>query len=679
MPPAPTYPPAPAAGSGTRTPAWVWWIAALLLLVHFGLAVGSKCRESTTSDELAHLTAGTSYWRNHDYRLQPENGILPQRWAALPTALAGPPLPALAGNPYWRSSDVWGVGYQFFYESGRDHFPWLMAGRVMIALFSVATGALVFVWSRRLFGDVPGLVSLGFFAFNPEFLAHGALVTSDVCMTFFFIASVGAWWWHLHSGRARIGWGSALIFGLACVAKYSAVLLLPIFAGLALLRAVSPAPLVLGGRTFATPRGRLAAALVSLLAHGAVAVAVIWACYGFRYSAFNPALPPADHFIRGWDYMEPRSGAAAPFLHAARELHLLPEAFLYGFAYVVHTVASRSAFLNGEYSLTGWPTFFLWTFLLKTPLAVLLGSLLAVAAACRGWTAGHAWRRHLYRAAPLLLLFVVYGATSLTTHLNIGHRHILPLYPVIFIALGGLAAPAVGSAWRRSLVVTTLLAWNLASILAVAPHFLAYFNSLGGGPAQGWRHLVDSSLDWGQDLPGLQRWLATQSPKRPVYLSYFGTGEPAYYHLAVRRLPFANNFGRPRHYEKLEAGTYCISATMLQHVYSSVRGAEWTLALESEYQRLRAIEPLLADYSQHPDHRSTLERDQPAEVWQRAVARFDDLRFARLCHYLRIRPVDAQIGYSILIYRLTADEVAAATAGTLSDWQSLLERTAAAR
>ena len=160
--------------------------AAALLLAHFAIAVGSKLHESTTSDELVHLTAGLSYWQHHDYRLQPENGILPQRWAALPLWIAGAKFPELPDNPYWRTSDVWHIGHQFFYRSGEDHFPRLMAGRAMIALFSCATGLLVFCWSRRLFGDAGALVSLGFYAFCPTFLAHGALVTSDMCMAFFF-------------------------------------------------------------------------------------------------------------------------------------------------------------------------------------------------------------------------------------------------------------------------------------------------------------------------------------------------------------------------------------------------------------------------------------------------------------------------------------------------------------
>ena len=653
-------------------------IAVALLALHYLLAVGGKLQESTTSDELVHLTGGLSYWQNHDYRLQPENGVLPQRWAALPAWLTGAKFPALAGNDSWRTSDVWVVGHQFFYETGEDHFPRLMAGRAMIALFSVATGLLVFCWSRRLFGDTGALVSLGFFVFCTDFLEHGALVTSDACMAFFFLASVGAWWRHLHDGRWSSWWLSAITLGLAFVAKYSAVLLLPMIAVMILVRAFAAEPLQLAGRTFDTRTAKLGAATVSALGHGAVTVLIIWAFYGFRYTAFNPALPPADHFIRPWTFMEARIGAAGPIIHALRTVHALPEAFLYGFAYVIQTVAIRSAFLNGDYSVTGWPTYFLWTFALKTTLPLMLACVLAGGLALRRWWRGTLWRSELYRLLPLVALFTIYWATSLTSHLNIGHRHILPTYPVIFIAVGGLGAWTVRWRSARGVLVGLLLGWHAVEATLVAPHYLAYFNEIVGGPKNGWQHLVDSSLDWGQDLPGLKQWLDQHRDGQPVFLSYFGTGEPTYYHIDARRLPFTNNFFTPAAYVKLEPGTYCIGATMLQHVYSTVPGAKWTPALEQEFQDLRLLEPLFERYTLFPKERAELERETPRAKWLLGIRRFDVLRFARLCCYLRLRGPDENIGYSILVFHLNASEVTASTAGSIMEWEQLLEKAARA-
>ena len=92
--------------------------------------------------------------------------------------------------------------------------------------------------------------------------------------------------------------------------------------------------------------------------------------------------------------------------------------------------------------------------------------------------------------------------------LNLGERHLLPTYPALLI-LAGAASGWFRSEHRRfwSAAVVALLAVLGAESMAIRPHYLAYFNVLAGGPESGYRHLVDSSLDWGQDLPGLKRWL----------------------------------------------------------------------------------------------------------------------------------------------------------------------------
>lgn len=661
--------------AGARFRSFVPLAVGAILFVHAALALWSVADKSVTHDEILHVTGGAAYWHLHDYRLHPENGILPQRWAAFPTLFAPPPLPKLEANPYWQSAEAAVIGHQFFYETGHDHFPMLMAGRAMIVCFSIATGLLIFVWSRAWFGLAGGFVSLGLFAFCPNFLAHGALATSDVCMVFFFLASVGAWWRHLHDGRRRWWWLSAVSFALACVAKFSAPLLLPIFALLLLVRACNPAPLRFLGREWITARGKVGAAALSAFGHGALAVLTIWTFYGFRYSAFNPALP-SGHFVRPWEVLNLHIGFAGKIIDQLAAWHALPEGFLYGLAYVLESTQVRSAFLNGDYSTTGWLSFFPWAFALKTSLPVLALCGILPLLAWRRWRRHPGtWRVDVYRGAPLLVLFAIYWASSLTTHLNIGHRHLLPTYPAIFVAAGALGSWIISRSRVRAGVVALLVGAQSAEAARIAPDYIAYFNILGGGPEAGHRHLVDSSLDWGQDLPGLTRWLEAHAGEMPVFLSYFGTGEPDYYRIRARRLPFVNGFKIPQPYVRLEPGLYCVGATMLAHVYSPIRGP-WTLELEKEYQELRALEPLFDAYVHDSTRRAALERDAPEAQWRRAWTRHDALRFARLCHYLRIRPPEASIGHSIFIYQLTAEEINGATAGTLSDWRALLERAA---
>jgi len=308
---------------------------------------------------------------------------------------------------------------------------------------------------------------------------------------------------------------------------------------------------------------------------------------------------------------------------------------------------------------------------------VLIASVVTAYAAARRW-AGQGYPKpgsDFYRATPLITLFGIYWASSLTSHLNIGHRHILPTYPVIFIALGALAHWSCHS-WVRRTVLLGLIGWHVVSALRITPYFLAYFNGLAGGPEKGYSHLVAISLDWGQDLPALKKWLAAHPTEQPVYLSYFGTGQPGYYGLRVRPLAYLNNFKFPSFYVPTEPGIYCISATTLTQVYSPT-GGKWTREYEQEYQQLLAMRPRFLEYTENASAKAELDRTAPPGYWPGAIRRHDFLRLARLCHYLRVRQPDDQAGYSILIYRLSAAELSGATEGPLAEWLALMETAAA--
>jgi hypothetical protein len=215
----------------------------------------------------------------------------------------------------------------------------------------------------------------------------------------------------------------------------------------------------------------------------------------------------------------------------------------------------------GAHSDEGFWGFFPVSFLAKTPVALLV--LVALAA----WLA--ASRRMRSRSDAFLWIPVaLYAAASLSRGINIGHRHLLPLYPFLFVAAARAAAWAAASWPRRApaAVVGLLAAWHLGAALWIHPHYLAYFNELAGGPARGYRILVDSSLDWGQDLRGLKPYMEAHGIPR-VKLSYFGTADPAYYGIAADLLP--SYLGWPRETVRAFApgDVLAVSATNLQGVY----------------------------------------------------------------------------------------------------------------
>lgn len=652
--------------------------AFVMVVLYWALAVSSQLDKSTTFDEIAHLTAGYSYWLLNDYRLHPENGILPQRWAAVPLMFDDIQFPS-QDQTVWRGASVFGLGEQFFYQLGNPLGTMLFQGRAMIALAGAGLGLLVYAWSRMLFGASGGMLSLWFYVLYPGVLANGSLITSDMMLMLTLTASTWSFWTMLHRLCVRTVLLSALAMGLLFVSKVSAFIMVPLMLGLLLARLIAEWRRERGqtsGLDEETPRLKPAMLLVSGFAHVVMVLAVVWICYGARYSAFGPVSHPKDHFEIPWEQVLPSAGPLRSVIHAAREYHIVPEAFLYGFVGTLYRNQARPAFLNGEYRTTGWWYFFPYTVLVKTPLSFFI--VLGMAAAWAMWALrtdrpSTPWcvQRKWYPLIPLWALLLIYSTVSLGSNLNIGHRHILPIYPALFILAG--AAASWFTAAHRAMVgmLVVCLMWFAVESFTIRPHYLAYFNQLAGGPAHAYRHLVDSSLDWGQDLPGLKRWLDRNglggSYQTPVYLSYFGTGSPQYYGIEARLLPSFS----PYHQQSfppppLRGGVYCISATMLQDVYREIKPG-WTALHERAYWEVRSNLRKYERTRDDPDARNRLIQDRGAAFWVQQYKLHEHLQFARLTRYLRQREPDDQIGYSILIYRLSEAQVREALDGPLPE------------
>jgi hypothetical protein len=627
-------------------------LAGALLCLYWWMATSVSDTMCTTGDEIAHLTAGYSYWTTDDYRLQPENGNLPQRWAALPLLRMNTRFPTQDQNA-WRISDVWDLGFQWFYDCGNDLAAMLRAGRMMVALFGAATGALVFWWARRLHGDMAAVLAAGLFAFCPTMLANGALITSDMTATLWFLAAVTAFW----AMARRLTPLRVLVFGLAlgllCVAKFSGPLIAPMCAILFAFRVAGADTLEAGWPLGHAIAGRMRVALsliAATLAACALALVVIWASYGFKYPMFRHFEPNRIRSLVGWDVLEDQGGPMVTVFRFAREHKLLPESYIYGFAHTYRFSRYRKSFLNGEYRSTGWVSFFPYTTAVKTPLALFgLIALAGVGAFSRRRSPAE-WRGRLYEWSPLIVLFAVYGGYMLTSGLNIGHRHIMPVYPVLFVMAAGAAAwIARPTRWAGALVAA-LAVWFAAESLWIRPHYLAYFNELIG-PRDAWRHIVDSSLDWGQDLPSVRKWLDAHPPDGPVMISYFGSGDINYYGIRGTRVGDANFDLRPRKVPAImTGGLWIISVTQFQQVYTEARGP-WDNEKEETYRKLLA-------------HVVELEHSGQKLTYQEGV-KFEEYQFARVCNFLKGREPIAEPGYTFLIFRLTDAEVMKALYGGL--------------
>ena len=216
---------------------------------------------------------------------------------------------------------------------------------------------------------------------------------------------------------------------------------------------------------------------------------------------------------------------------------------------------------------------------------------------------------------------------------------------------------------RRGIVLV-LLAWHAAASLAVRPNYLAYFAPQAGGPEQGYRHLVDSSLDWGMDLPELKQWLdahAADGPE-PGFLAYFGTDSARYQGIKAQRLPGFFDRRDPEPYA-LTPGYYAISATLFQGVYVAAFG-RWNATYERLYRGKLANVALIEQARSDPALRASLLARKPAEYWANEYRVYDHFRFARLCAWLRQHgDPPHQVGHSIFIWKLDYAALQAALLG----------------
>lgn len=646
-------------------PGRVRWLLVLALLAAFaGLAIGAFWNHSATFDETSHLPAGYSALRWHDYRLNPEHPPLIKLWAALPLLPLSIEPAAIdfidadrRRDP--RHSDLlqlkiawalapadvswqWEFGHYFLY--GRDDaavatartanpdtalstLPWnqddfinnadtlLRRGRLMIVPLGVLLALLVFAWSVELFGWPGGLLGMALVCFDPNILAHAGLITTDLGISAFLFGSVYFFW---RTCRRLTTWNvvGLLLFIMASAGtKFSAVLLVPILAALALVQVLRPEPWSIGRKNQRGLTTRTARALASgglLIGSGLAAYVGLWALYGFRYSAVkNPlrAVEAANRItggdpVSGWlplheyvgttaatrqharawpegipDDLLARSKETAPLNHMDRALlfaaryRLVPEAYLTGFAFARMKSFYRQAYLGGDISARGFRSYFPVAFALKTPLITLL--VLGVAVWLWACQLRRRWLLLVFLGVPLL----VFGLLLIKSHLNIGHRHLLPVYPFLYVLCGivGERWNALRGRWRPALAVGALAGLALAPWVVwappwrparVYPHCLAYFNELAGGPRHGHRWLVDSNLDWGQDLPALKAWLDERGITEPINLAYFGTAAPGYYGIRFLNLPSGYIFTDEIHWSDARVPGYlAMSATNLKGVY----------------------------------------------------------------------------------------------------------------
>ena len=646
------------------------WVGLVLLLaLYWALAFSSWTDKSATYDEPLHLAGGYTYWKYNDYRIHLENGILPQRLAALPLLAMGLKADTPRDSPGWNKSDTMGVGRAFFNDPQNPSHGMLLAARAGMACVGSAVVALVFFWARRLWGSAGAWVAAAAAALCPTMLAHGPLCTSDMTATLFFLLTILLTWRVIHVATpTRVACAGLAIAGLV-TSKFSWPLALVMVLWMMAIRLAAGRTMAVRWRgakwTRIGSRMKQAGAMASLLVVWAVMTwSLVWAIFGFRESMLPPNARPGVTMRVDWPSIAKSEHASLRLLARMHDYKVLPEGYLWGAAWAVTSTQSRRSMLMGEYSTKGHLAFFPFLIATKTPPATFalvgmgIAAILVVASRDRArFARDRARLKRWYWLTPAAVLLVIYLASALTASLNIGHRHVLPIYPVLYVLAGASACWLTRDRLRAAgITVAAMLVLLAVETGWRYPNYLAYFNFTIGGPAQAHRYVVDSSVDWGQELINLQAWLDSRNVSRTggpnASIAYFGMATPATYFV-----PGDNILSATENPEvpPLKPGYYCVSASLLEGVYT-VGFGPWDVNRENEYQatlsQMRVYWASKTDPDAAEEFKKILTREGQAG-WTKRLTAFRHLRFERLCAYLRHRTPTDNINASIFIYLLS--------------------------
>jgi len=547
---------------------WVWIVVLCLLLVQTAQTVYVVHRESLTFDEGNHMFAGYMMWHTGDYGLNPEHPPLVKLLATLPQLRRDIWVPKLQDREFKGEAYMDGREWLARNDGSSQHMVFEM--RLMAGLLALGLSLVVFFATREWFGTAAGLIALVLLTFDPNVLAHSALVTTDIGVSLFFLASIyGLYRYVKQPSMLRLGL-AGLAAGLLLATKHSGVLLAPMLVALIVWEIVV-APKGQRGRTALRLSGAFAAIIV-------IGVVVLWAFYGFRYAArpaglvMNPTLA---------SYVGPLSPFNASAVMAIAHMHLLPESYLIGVVDVKRMAGFYPVFILGKQLAHGVWWYFPVLFTIKTTLGLIGLIIVAFAAMVMRRLRG---AREL---AFILIPWAVYLGIAMSSGMNIGARHMLPVYVLatVFAAAGVAAMSSQSRRWAW--VCGVLVAGHVISALTVFPNYMAYANEAWGGPKNVHNLLSDANVDWAQQLIQVKAW-QDRHPGEECWFAYFAHPEinPEVYGIRCHHLPTLDTFwlGGADNIAPTVSGNVLISA-------GDLSACEWPTARMSPYRQFQSMKP----------------------------------------------------------------------------------------
>ncbi|MEW5945466.1 MAG: glycosyltransferase family 39 protein, partial [bacterium] len=408
-------------------------------------------------------------------------------------------------DPSWTERNVYPFSWLFMKNNFRRYHDLYFAPRMTVTALALILALSVFLTARSLFGNTAAPIAAALLCFNPEILAHAPLMTADLMTTCFFFAAFLSFTRLLASPRPLITFSAGVFTGLALLSKFTAALLFPL-----LILALVLSLFSRGSAEKSPPR-------LTLVCHAAAALAVALLILNLGYGSHRSCLPLAGSH---WN---------SPLFSALKNSPLgtvplpVPRLYLHAFDTQLASADKKifTYYLNGSLSREGWYSYYWVALLLKTPLPLLIAAAAALASSFRR---GARLEEKLLWLPPAAFMITF----TFFVRIDLGVRYLLPIVPFLALLGAGALARVAARGRAAALAVTLLSLWYASSIFTTFGNGLAYFNELAGGPAGGSRFLLESNLDWGQNLVRLKKYLEL-NPSRPLLVYNYGLVPPSAY------------------------------------------------------------------------------------------------------------------------------------------------------
>jgi len=556
------------------------WIAGAVLFFMAAASILNAWWDSAIFDETAHIGAAYTYVTQHQIRLNPEHPPLLKDLAGFP--LLFQELNFDINKPFWDGSlprkwdeGQWLAGKNLLYDSGNNPDQIVFWARIPIVILSLILGWFIFFWTRRLAGTLAGLLALVLYAFDPNILGHNHFVTTDLGIAaaftfcfYFFLKFIKEPSWK------NVFWGG-IFLGILELTKFSFIVAFPVLGIMLIIY-----PLVRINRhqlesDFVFKMKKLGEYLGKGIAAFLVSLVLVWVVYFLNTYKMPPEIISKTIDANFSTVMtdNPKDYYTNRTLHLLNNYTITRPFVVWGegIGYVFRRVSGgNGAYFMGEVSGQAFRAYFPTVFLLKEPLANLFLMLtaliisLALTIKSTRQSLSHSWRRLWHNfinflrteitLVALSLFILVYAYISITGNLNIGLRHLFPIFPFLYILTARrlmLTWKKVGEAWKNILavIILSLAVFLVWGTVRAYPYYMSYFNEIAGGSKNGYRYVTDSNADWGQDIKRLKSWIENYNrcigyslyspqlcsfyeqygPIQKIRVDYFGGGDTKYY------------------------------------------------------------------------------------------------------------------------------------------------------